>query len=290
MKQHSLARLLAGATLTAGLALGGVGASGMAAAASDPAPIQEVTSSTAPTWKQFESDTVQDEYGVYIVDGDTPVLTKPELFRFFSAFAGTTSGTLKNDHDSEHADLIINTDGSGNVTKWSATQARNLTYCVSDRFAGNKAAVVAGMERGAGMWEAASSGVNFVYDPTQDSTCTTRNNNVVFSVEPTTTRQFLARAFFPDSPKAYRNVLVARGAFTSSVPLGNILGHELGHTLGFRHEHTRPEAGTCFENNNWVALTPYDSDSIMHYPQCNGTANLTFSALDAEGVRAAYGQ
>ena len=53
----------------------------------------------------------------------------------------------------------------------------------------------------------------------------------------------------------------------------NILGHELGHTLGFRHEHTRPESGTCFEDNNWRPLTPYDSASIMHYPQCNGTSD-----------------
>ena len=69
-----------------------------------------------------------------------------------------------------------------------------------------------------------------------------------------------------------------------------LLRHELGHTLGFRHEHTRPEAGTCFEDNNWRALTPYDSASVMHYPQCNGTSSdLSMTATDRQGAVTLYG-
>jgi len=69
-----------------------------------------------------------------------------------------------------------------------------------------------------------------------------------------------------------------------------LFGHELGHTLGFRHEHTRPESGTCFEDNNWRPLTPYDSASIMHYPQCNGSSqNLNWTQRDADGIKALYG-
>ena len=52
----------------------------------------------------------------------------------------------------------------------------------------------------------------------------------------------------------------------------------------------RPEAATCFEDNNWRALTPYDSASIMRYPQCNGTSsNLSMTSRDWIGVRALYG-
>jgi len=176
--------------------------------------------------------------------------------------------------------------------KWSAAQALNLTYCVSTKFGANHARVVTAMNTGAGLWEGATTKVNFVYVPAQDGNCTTRNSSIVFSVEPTTTTQYIARAFFPSTSKRGRNILVnATSLYNSGSWLpGNILGHELGHVLGFRHEHTRPEAGTCFEDNNWRPLTPYDRASIMHYPQCNGSStDLSMTEQDRIGVRALYG-
>jgi hypothetical protein len=190
-----------------------------------------------------------------------------------------------------HDQLVINT-VNGVDDKWSASQARNLTYCVSTKFGANHSRVASAMAGGAQLWENASSGVDFKHVSSQDSSCNTRNSNVVFSVEPTYTTQYIARAFFPSSPKRQRNVLVVTSALFSagSWTPANILGHELGHTLGFRHEHTRPEAGTCFEDDNWRPLTPYDAASIMHYPQCNGaSSDLRFSAADGTGVRSVYG-
>jgi hypothetical protein len=189
------------------------------------------------------------------------------------------------------AELIINRI-YGVDDKWSATTARNLTYCVSNNFGTQKANIVNAMANGAAQWEAATSRVNFTYVPSADSNCRTTNNAVLFSVEPTYTTQYIARAFFPSSSDSQRNVLVNASSLMSSGSWspGNIMAHELGHTLGFRHEHTRPEAGTCFEDNNWRPLTPYDSSSIMHYPQCNGTSsNLSMTSTDRAGIRAVYG-
>ena len=70
---------------------------------------------------------------------------------------------------------------------------------------------------------------------------------------------YLARAFFPNEERAERNVLIDESSFhvdpDGALQLVGILRHELGHTLGWRHEHTRPESGTCFEDNNWRPLT-----------------------------------
>lgn len=104
-------------------------------------------------------------------------------------------------------------------------------------------------------------------------------------------------------------------------PTGVIV-HEMGHTLGFLHEHTRPDRGNHviihwgnirpgFEGNFYTYSSgrqagPYDIDSIMHYPSYefsrNGYATITrlnwtdypqnytaLSAGDAAGVAQLYG-
>lgn len=235
-----------------------------------------------PTFKEFEASTYVDVDGAYVVNGDEAISTRSDLRTFYDSMVESRT-TPDNG-------LVVNT-VNGADDKWSATQVANLTYCVSTKFGTRHDDIVAAMSAGAGLWEAASSKINFVHVPAQDGKCTTRNNSVLFSVEPVSTSQYIARAFFPSTPKRQRNVLVDDSIWTSGTwEPGDILGHELGHTLGFRHEHTRPEAGTCFEDNNWRPLTPYDSSSIMHYPQCNGgSADLEFQASDAEGARALYG-
>lgn len=255
----------------------------LAVAAPASAQVSQTTSGDVPTYKEFQSSTYRDADRQYIVNGDEPVRTTGELRDFYDRMVGGKT---------EKDGLIVNT-VNGVDDKWSQTQVGNLTYCVSTRFGTDYTNVVNAMNAGAALWESASSAIDFRYVPSQDGNCTTRNTSVVFSVEPTSTTSYIARAFFPSSPKSSRNVLVnARSLMTAgSWTPGNIMGHELGHTLGFRHEHTRPEAGTCFEDNNWRPLTPYDSSSIMHYPQCNGTSsNLSMTATDRAGVQALYGQ
>jgi hypothetical protein len=244
------------------------------------------TDQAVPTYQEFRDFAFVDADSQYVVNGDEPISSDGRLRQFYDDM-------VKDKHTGKQLEegLIVNT-VSGRDDKWSASQALNLTYCVSTRFGSSHGAVVNAMQQGAALWEGATSKVNFVYLPANDSSCTTRNNAVLFSVEPTSTTQYIARAFFPSSADRSRNILVNASSLVSSGSWepGDILGHELGHTLGFRHEHTRPEAGTCFEDNNWRPLTPYDSKSIMHYPQCNGgSSDLEFQPSDAEGVRALYG-
>jgi hypothetical protein len=241
------------------------------------------TASSVPSFAEFESSTYQDLDGQYIVNGDEALASRQQLRRYYDRMVNRP---VKGGPQS----LVVNTVGGADDT-WDASEVASLTYCVSTRFGSRQADVIAAMSQGASLWENASSAVDFTYVSSANSRCRTSNNSVVFSVEPTNSTQYIARAFFPSNVDSQRNILVNAASLVSSGwPPANILGHELGHTLGFRHEHTRPESGTCFEDNNWRPLTPYDSSSIMHYPQCNGTSSdLSFTASDGAGVRSIYG-
>lgn len=262
------------ATAVAALCLGAA----IPATAAAPSPDE---ASDVPTYQEFAASTYRDIDGAYVVNGDEIISTQGELRTFYQQLL---------EPETLNDGLIVNTVNAVD-DKWSASQVSNLTYCVSTKFGSRHADVVSAMTSGGALWESASSRINFVYVPSADGNCTTRNNAVVFSVEPVQTSQYIARAFFPGTPARQQNVLIDDSIWTSgSWTPTNIIGHELGHVLGFRHEHTRPEAGTCFEDNNWRPLTPYDSSSVMHYPQCNGSSDdLSMTSVDVAGVVALYG-
>jgi len=116
----------------------------------------------------------------------------------------------------------------------------------------------------------------------------------------------LAWAFFPSSPKAERHIWIETAFFhsqTNPFSMEGVLRHELGHVLGFRHEHIREGAPISCEEvyhslqvgdttANTVPLTPYDRTSVMHYLCPGMTTNnpkLHISAKDQEGAQAVYG-
>ena len=92
---------------------------------------------------------------------------------------------------------------------------------------------------------------------------------------------------------APRRVLVDPTFFTTSFDQVGVLRHELGHVLGFRHEHIRGEApDVCPDESQTgtVDLTEYDPQSVMHY-LCGSMGNkeLRITALDKVGSRKVYG-
>ncbi|HEY5945299.1 MAG TPA: M57 family metalloprotease [Kofleriaceae bacterium] len=213
------------------------------------------------------------------------------MFDVYQRFVESAYAAVDDGYSTLEQGLIVNRVG-GTDDKWSAATAANLTYCVSSSSFGSRySAVVSALDSATAAWEATAN-VNFVHLAQYDGDCNARTNGVIFDVRQVQTTQYLARSFFPSTSRRSRNILISSSSFGNISPwtLTGVLRHELGHTLGFRHEHTRPEAGTCFEDNNWRALTAYDSSSVMHYPQCNGTqkGDLVLTTLDKTGAHSLY--
>lgn len=230
------------------------------------------------------------ETGRFIVDWDMAVSTEDELRPYYERlFNG--------------AELTVNqVNGVDDI--YDETSKHELTFCVSDSFGDRKGAAVEAMLGSTGNWMAVSD-VTFTYVPEEDANCTASNTNVFYDVNPTSGGQFIARAFFPSSPRDQRNILIDDTAFDigpeDPFNLTNVLEHENGHVLGFRHEHVRANildipfdqwVSCVLEgliDQNYRPVTDYDSASVMHYPQCGGTGTLQITEVDVEGVQAIYG-
>ncbi|MGH6628758.1 MAG: matrixin family metalloprotease, partial [Burkholderiales bacterium] len=232
-------------------------------------------------FEEFERSTYREPFegGKYIVSGDIAIPDRMQLQEFFE------SHIKQQPPETELGALIVHRVGGQNAI-WSSTQKKQLTFCVSSSFGNRHQRVVANMEAATSAWKEAAD-VDFIHVATEDANCTASNPDVVFDIRPVNVRgQYLARAFFPNDQRAERNVLIDESSFeldpNGALQLVGILRHEIGHTLGWRHEHTRPESGTCFEDNDWRPLTDYDRFSVMHYPQCNGGGDwsLTLTHMD----------
>lgn len=204
-----------------------------------------------------------------------------------------------------HSTGLLGIAQGGRIIRWQ--EGVVLKYCVlKNTFTtGNSQQhyekVVEAMRQATGDWEQACA-VRFAHVTSLDNHPSTdllhpdfRAANIVFLVQEfVLPGDTIAMAFFPNDPKSRRSIYIDPQYYEPnavSQPVG-VLRHEIGHILGFRHEHIRsgapPECQgeSLFET---IPLTAYDPQSIMHYFCGENQGLLQITDLDRLGARKVYG-
>jgi hypothetical protein len=215
-----------------------------------------------------------------------------EAARLGEDAAGTAEVALSDSFVGVSSELVGILQGS-KIVRWSPGTA--LTYCVLRNTFTDQAQyeeVVANMQAATRAWEE-TCGINFEYRNDLDASDSLRPP-VVFPVRQIdASGAFIAAAFFPNDIANRRRLLIDPSYFTTGFDHVGVLRHELGHTLGFRHEHIRSLAPRVCPDEDTTAiieLGAYDPKSVMHY-FCGGVGSrdLAITDVDRAGSQKVYG-
>lgn len=228
----------------------------------------------------------------WLVEGDL-LMDEDRLFAYAIKRVAMATGELADAGEG----LIAKANADGKVVRWRL--GKELTYFVRrNTFAGEAEyqAVVNNMRSATANWESACN-VKFKHLADLDNNPSAGADAAVFDVAywPVNVDGYIATAFFPDDPVEMRHVFVYPIYFSPQRyydPVG-VFRHELGHVLGFRHEHISADAALDCRGEPpelTVALTEYDSKSVMHYP-CGegGSQGMFISDADRIGAQRVYG-
>jgi hypothetical protein len=224
----------------------------------------------------------------FVLEGDIR-MTEQELRAYLA------SKVLSSKPASPGGELLINVFG-GEKDFYRNVSERTLTYAVdrnSFKSSEQYNAVVKEMQLAVQPWQEACEGCGLRFVHLQQHDAAPSNDKVNFTVRYLDSGgAFIAAAFFPHDSPSRRFIDIDPSYFRAdlkNVTVG-VLRHELGHTLGYRHEHIENIPGCKNESGTWVRLTPYDRDSVMHY-WCGDGGNplLELSKKDKEGHLKQYG-
>jgi hypothetical protein len=171
----------------------------------------------------------------------------------------------------------------GKIVRWSTAVSTNIRYFFDPAFPVDKLLLLRPALKSAGDDWAKVCGVEFSEVLVRDQAVFT----VVYCG--VGLHGLLALAFFPADVD--RTLRVYDACFEENgFPLVGVMRHELGHVLGFKHEHIRNPFIGGESLNDTIGLTSYESVSVMHYVVGRlGNANFIITAQDGEGARRVYG-
>lgn len=172
---------------------------------------------------------------------------------------------------------------------WSPSERMQISYCLSDDLGARMETLRTSLRAAARAWERVVP-VRFIHRTDLDGGSCNASTNVTFDAHLSTGDANWASSFFPHDARSRRNLMVGANVVGSV----SLMTHELGHTLGFRHEQIRGSS-LCFgeDATNSRGVTTYDQRSIMHYWQaeCNGTSDSQqeITPRDVQGAQRLYG-
>ncbi|KQR77294.1 hypothetical protein ASF98_21340 [Arthrobacter sp. Leaf337] len=215
-----------------------------------------------------------------------------EAVRLGENAAGTAEVALSDSFVGVSSELVGILQGS-KIVRWSP--GTTLTYCVLRKTFNDQAQyeeIAANMQTATRAWEE-TCGIKFEYRNDLDGSDSLRPP-VVFPVRLVdASGAFIAAAFFPNDIVNRRRLLIDPSYFTTGFDHVGVLRHELGHTLGFRHEHIRslaPRVCPDEDSTDTIDLSAYDPKSVMHY-FCGGVGSrdLAITDVDRAGSQKVYG-
>jgi len=222
---------------------------------------------------------------LYVLEGDL-LMTEQQVRAYVVGKSQAQAPAISS------GELLVNIH-NGTQDFYKDMTKRNLTYAVDKSSFANPseyAKVVNNMRLAGQRWQnlCATCGVRFTYLSQHDASPTHDKVNFIVRFH-NVNGAYIAAAFFPNYAPTRRYVNIDPSYFTTSFDKVGVLRHELGHTLGYRHEHIQDIPGCFREDNNWMPLTPYDPKSVMHY-FCGGAGSLTLdiTQLDRAGHRRLY--
>ena len=248
---------------------------------------------------RFEVEHDGATYEYVVVQGDL-LLTRAEATELLKQSCLGAADKRRRGRRATELNFAVSPSGAAEI--WSRSR-RALSYAVDRRSFGNDTAynrVVALMAAATKDWVAACAECGFSFEHrsfldgggARIATGQPGPGEVTFIVRylPTET-EFVAASFFPNDPVYKRNLYIAPTFFTSDFAPVGVLRHELGHVIGYRHEHLGVAGCPSEDTRVWRSVAGYTPKSVMHY-LCGkgGTRTLEIVPADRDQHRMHYGR
>lgn len=228
-------------------------------------------------------------YDYVVMQGDL-ILTRTEALELLKQSCLGAQGQPRRGRLATELNFAVSSSGAAEI--WSRSK-RALSYAVDRRtFASDETyqRVVGLMQAAAKDWVAACPECGFSFEHRQSldageariATGSPGPGEVTFVVRylPSET-EFIAAAFFPNDPVYKRNLYIAPSFFTSDFAPVGVLRHELGHVIGYRHEHLGVVGCPPEDTRIWRSVAGYTPNSVMHY-LCGRGGTRTLEIVDAD--------